>query len=365
MFFLVIALIIFMRSTKHQTIRIVIANFLAIPIALLIAEVYLYEIQSSVPLTRSGSYTSDGYTRGDSKLGYAPLSGIERSLIVSSGPIPVYDVVYTISENGFRLTPTSNDKSHQCVLFFGGSFTFGEGLNDNETLPNYLGEAQNNNFRVINFGFHGYGPHQMLSAIENGIVDKVTAGCIGVNVIYSAIPDHIPRASGYSPWDRHGPKYEVHNGNLIRKGNFDDKINFLNKVLLSKFNLSFFYKTFFDKRRNAATKSEVEKYFAIVEKSNSLLASKFAETDFTFLFWDKNDLSSKIDKMNSDFIYQHLISSDLNFYSVSDIVPKYSENSGLYTVSPFDKHPNKYINKIIAEFIPINLASIDIMKTNL
>jgi len=362
MLFLIIALVIFMLTTKRQSFRVGIANVLAFPIAIFIAEVYLYNMDSSIPSTRTGSYTTDGYTRSDIDLGYAPLSGIERNLIVSKDATLIYDVIYNIGENGFRFTPSSNDSSTKCVLFFGGSFTFGEGLNDNETLPHYLGTFLANGFKVINLGFHGYGPHQMLSAIENGIIDEETASCKSVKVIYSSIPDHIARASGYSPWDRHGPKYEIHNGNIFRRGNFDDNTSFLKTTLLSKLNLSFVYKIFFDKRRNIATQKETSKYFAMIEKSKFLLSSKFSESEFTLLFWDKNNLSSEVDKMNSDLINQHLIDSNLNFYFVSDIIPNYQTNSGLYTVSPFDKHPNKYINKNIAEFISIKLKLKDIIN---
>ena len=85
------------------------------------------------------------YTRGYSQplranggpLGYAPYPNrvVEAWKIVGSDRI--YDVTYTIDSHGLRKTPgiTASAAARSAFLFFGGSFTFGEGLNDDETLP--------------------------------------------------------------------------------------------------------------------------------------------------------------------------------------------------------------------------------------
>ena len=52
-----------------------------------------------------------------------------HSQTTSGGDI-IYDVVYTIGDDGYRLDVDGNDFD----AFIWGSFTFGEGLNDNETL---------------------------------------------------------------------------------------------------------------------------------------------------------------------------------------------------------------------------------------
>jgi hypothetical protein len=54
---------------------------------------------------------------------------------------------------------------------FGCSFTFREGVEDREAMPYLVGELSK--YIVYNFGFHGYGAHQMLSALEYGIVDRI------------------------------------------------------------------------------------------------------------------------------------------------------------------------------------------------
>ena len=68
----------------------------------------------------------------------------------------VYDVTYTIDVNQRRVTPTDSklSKYKGKINVFGGSWVFGEGLNDNETLPYYL-QKSFPDYKVTNFGFHG------------------------------------------------------------------------------------------------------------------------------------------------------------------------------------------------------------------
>ena len=59
------------------------------------------------------------------------------------------------------------------INFFGGSQTFGEGLNDDETIP-ALVQKKTRVHRVYNYAYRGYGPHQMLRMIEtNALKDQL------------------------------------------------------------------------------------------------------------------------------------------------------------------------------------------------
>ncbi len=124
----------------------------------------------------------------------------------------IYDVTYTIDTNGNRLTPSSpyfsKTSTGKRAIFIGGSFTFGEGLEDNETLPYFFQE--NSGIKSINAGMGGHGTHQALKTIEDEKIFSERSG--GENVdfyIYRIIPNHINRAAGYSPFDPQGPCYEL------------------------------------------------------------------------------------------------------------------------------------------------------------
>lgn len=78
----------------------------------------------------------------------------------------VYEAVYNFDENGLRHTPLNNISNKKSALFFGDSQTFGEGLNDNQTLP-FLFQKYECNFNAFNFGFPGAGPTNMLGWLKN------------------------------------------------------------------------------------------------------------------------------------------------------------------------------------------------------
>lgn len=85
----------------------------------------------------------------DSYRGYSPAPGVHRSLRNTKDGELVYDVQYAIGHHNYRKTLTSNDSSKECLFFYGGSFTFGEGLNDDVTLPNLIGEKISGKLKCI------------------------------------------------------------------------------------------------------------------------------------------------------------------------------------------------------------------------
>src|SRR5262245_16059324 len=75
----------------------------------------------------------------------------------------VYEVEYAVDSFGRRITPVADTTSaKRAVLFFGDSFTYGEGVRGDETLPYYLGRVAPQ-YRPFNYGFSGYGPFDVLA----------------------------------------------------------------------------------------------------------------------------------------------------------------------------------------------------------
>lgn len=80
-----------------------------------------------------------------------------------------FDVFIKIDKNGFRTMPILND-FNKTILTLGDSFTFGYGVNDNETYPFFL-QKRFNDTRVINAGYtDGYSPDsEYLYLIKEGL----------------------------------------------------------------------------------------------------------------------------------------------------------------------------------------------------
>lgn len=132
----------------------------------------------------------------------------------------VYDVTYNIHCNGTRVSGAGQGNKH--LLFFGCSFTFGEGLNDSQTLAWRMGELMPQ-YSTYNFGGSGYGPQQMLSILQTDHLDTVVTQTDGA-AIYLLLPEHIHRAAG-SPyvvynWGSGMPYYELKGDSLVRFSSF-------------------------------------------------------------------------------------------------------------------------------------------------
>lgn len=340
---------------KKQSIKIALFTALSIPIALLLCEAYFYFTPGNKNIISSGTYVSEGFSESNDILGYAPKHDIQRTLKHVFDDEVIYDVVYTIDNNGLRNTPSSNITSNRYLLFFGGSFTFGEGLNDNETLPFFVGEEVK--YKIYNFGFPGYGPHQTLSAIENGLVDNVVKRHHQNVAIYSCLPSHIARVAGYSPWDSHGPKYIIDNGNLYRKGHFDsNSSNSINRCFLfrkttAQIKKSFIYKKIIFSRKYKTNKEQEDLFFSIIDRARVLLKEQYHVSRFIILFWDSTNLSSDIGNKNSEALIKRFSEGSYEYYLVGDILDNYSNDRGYYSVSPHDNHPNSDANRQLAKFL--------------
>jgi hypothetical protein len=341
-------------TAKKQRSKVVLFNVLALPVALLLAESYSYFDPFKERIIRTGTLTTDGFSKSNELLGYAPIPGIQRTLKVMVDDEVIYDVTYTINNNGLRSTPSSNNSSAKCLLFFGGSFTFGQGLNDDETLPYFMGKELNENYRIFNFGFDGYGPHQMLSAIEHGLVDNITKECQQIDAIYSSVPGHIARTAGYSLWDTHGPKYVIDNDALIYKGHFGseaDPPRYFVKRVEAHLRKSLLYKKIFFTREYITTEDQKDTFIAIIERSQHLLREINSASRFIIVFWEAHNLSSDVNKNDSNIIRKKLSNKGFQYYLIGNILAGYKNDAQRYSISPHDPHPSAEANRLLAKYL--------------
>jgi len=173
--------------------------------------------------------------------GWCPNEGIYISKKLWGDEV-IYDVKYTIDKARMRVTPfnSENPDNDMVINFFGGSHTFGEGLNDNETLPYFV--HKQTNYRTYNFGFHGYGIHNGLYRLpslprNNDLNEKV------INVILTSSAHGNRSSCELSFTDGH-PKYEINKSRkqgeafVLYRGKCNNKVrSFISKVIY-KLNLT-------------------------------------------------------------------------------------------------------------------------------
>jgi len=271
----------------------------------------------------------------DDALGHRPPPGHVTDSQLWYGDELIYDVTYTIDDDGLRIAPPTAGlaANEPCVLFFGGSYTFGEGVNDDQTMPWLVAVLGGHRYQVRNFGFAGYGPHQMLAAIESGLVERV-ARCTPRYAVYQAHPHHLLRAAGKWWWDEHGPRYELDaGGEVTRNGNFDDD------ATLSPLADSEVARRLSDSIEPAV--EDVELLNAIVQESHRLLERLYPGIEFHVLYWDVGPPWLFDDKRTA---------AGLRVHRLSAVLPHWDRWEQLYTFD-HDVHPTPRAHFIIARHV--------------
>ncbi len=181
----------------------------------------------------------------------------------------IYDVIYSIDRN--RLRVTHSCASGPTVGFFGCSFTFGEGLNNSDTLPQQVSDAFGDNLRVVNFGFSGYGPQQFLRETQLGLFDR-QIGPQPKLFIYLTAAWHAERTSCKASWVSPGPHYGLVNGQVVYEG---PCLTGLKLGLREWAEHSAAYRTFIERNIDHLDRADIDLYIRVL-----LDATKLAETKY-------------------------------------------------------------------------------------
>jgi hypothetical protein len=352
-------------------VKALFVNVAVVALALGGAELYFYEVYFAEEPPRELVYrmAGDSAEHGaiidqfayDEILGYAPLKGERFTEATHYKGSLLYDIAYTIDNHRLRISSPLDSQSNlqtPCMLFFGDSFTFGEGVRDEETLPYRVGIKSNQAYRPYNFGFLGYGPHQMLAQLQHGLV-RETINCVPRYAIYQALPSHVSRAAGLEAWDQAGPKYILtKNRTIISVGRFNDAVQPGILAALRRWHPRLPYQL-----RHAVEKSalyrgllyirrsindaDIDRFVGIVDLSRQYLAAHYPGIEFHVIFWDFSHQTDPIEIK----IIQALKAAGIQLHFLSTIIPDYSSHRERYILHSADGHPNKLTHDLIAEYI--------------
>jgi hypothetical protein len=266
--------------------------------------------------------------------------------------------------------PPSNgsNKNTDCVLFFGDSFTFGEGVNDDEALPYLVGQQSGGQYHTYNFGFHGYGPHQMLAMLEYRLEEKII-NCKPRFAVYQAILDHLIRAAGQAAWDTHGPRYVLErDGRVTFAGHFDDVRGVFDDIgdnaLVSRVTYhlkkSLLFQEIFGHpgqptRRRKVQGDDITLFLGIVDFTRNIFESRYPGGEFHVIFWDDKDLSHENDKESGscetcNAVIEGLYGRGIKVHVISDILTDYHSDKQKYRIS-HETHPNALAYRLIATYL--------------
>ena len=331
-------------------------NFAVVVLILAAAERYF---QAQEPLERRMDYSEEVFS-SDEALGYKASANRRIGHRSYGGEQLLYDVTYTLDAQGLRISaPIQADRGQHlpCLAFFGDSFTFGEGAVDEDTLPYQVWKRIGHRYRTVNFGFLGYGPHQMLAAIEQGHLTS-RGHCQLRYIIYQAIPAHVSRAAGLEFWDYHGPRYRLEaDGTVRHDGHFDDRPpatpgewlrSFHRKLpmrMREHLESSALYRRVFHAHR-PVYEPDIALYASIVATAQQTATQAFPDAAFRVLFWDYDD-----DAEVGGQVLAQLRARGIAVYPMSEILPGFPAERARYEISPYDKHPNALAHRLIADFV--------------
>lgn len=137
------------------------------------------------------------FVEHDAALGYRPVQAraIDVDLVRTRDGAVLRTVRYTFDAKGHRVTPQPAGDRDRAVVFLGCSHTFGQGLDDADTVPAQYAAARPRDL-VQNLAVPGYGPHHALVLLgEDGALDLPPLPHPPV-AVYLWIDHHLARLCG-------------------------------------------------------------------------------------------------------------------------------------------------------------------------
>lgn len=303
-----------------------------------------------------GSY--DEHLIPHEELGWAlPPESVMTQTLSFEGEL-LYDATYTIGPDGLRISSPAergDGRSTECALFFGNSFTFGQGLADHEALPFRVHEESAQRYRTYNFGLNGYGAHQMLSALQHGLV-RDTVQCDReqvTHVFYQSITDHLRRSAGRVWWETRGPRYVLtEDGGVRSAGSFEDEEDYdedrsLVEILGTQIIKSMIYQKIVQGTYvRKYSRDVIDLYLEIIAEARRVALADYPAAEFHILLWDEDNADNRA-------IRDGLRRRDIKVHLMSDILPNYRADdlNDEYRIHVRDPHPNALANELIAQYV--------------
>lgn len=262
----------------------------------------------------------------------------------------LYDVIYEHDDHGLRKTEANLSKSYDEHLIIAGcSFTYGDGLNVEESLP-FLMERELLRINSYNLGVRGGGLSTILFYMERGSIKKIIKEKRG-KFIYLFMSNHpsrwLARPDFLSwAWESY-PYYENKNGKIYYKGPLKDQTFY---KLFKKAQELGFKKTpqlLALKNKNDFSEDELKNFVEGIDLLRDSYLKAFPEGEFYLLinFSEKNQITNRVTQLAKRLGISTLDASEPFFEMMSQ-----QNVSNAEFVLP-DGHPGRKGNELMRDFI--------------
>jgi hypothetical protein len=232
------------------------------------------------------------------------------------------------------------------VLFFGCSFTFGYGLNDEESYPYRVAVKTGGRFAVYNFGQNGWGPNQMLALLEHNFAEEVVRQPPEL-AVFLTIPDHLARIEGLGPYSDRYPRYVLNSrGQAVAAGSFAGRLNPLNRIL-KYLNMGWIKATGLFSWSPLAGDTD-QLYLAIILSARDQIQRRFPGCRFEVVLWGPESWAA--DRW-SPRMEAGLRKEGISVHRAEEFLPGVRQNLDRYRISRMDIHPNALAADLMAGFV--------------
>lgn len=300
-----------------------------------------FETPSGSPLAMSGPHDV---------LGYAPKPDVQGIWSRSIGDDPIFRIDISIDKNGYRTMPEADPGELPCVFFFGGSYTFGSGVNDNETAPYVVAEATAGRFRVFNLAYRGYGPHQMLASLAEDTYSEAL-GCHPRVAVYQLISGHIDRAAGLASWDENGPRFVLDEAGIaVQQGRFEAAPQESRSLLAKVVNKSLIYSRLRLFLQDRPDQQGAELVRGILHRAREIVETHDSNGEFHVLYWPSSSPLMAA-------VIEGLEDNGFNLHPITGILPDLATSRSRYRLHEFDGHPTELSHRLIGEYVVNEILS--------
>ncbi len=250
----------------------------------------------------------------------------------------VFDVTYHTDNLGRRLVlDFDTGKRNKFIAFFGCSRIFGNGLNDNETLP-YFTQKNLTAYRVYNYAVPGYGTQQVYAQIIERPLEKEITEEKGIG-LYNLTEDHIYRTIGsldvYNLWGKNMPYYTSDGDSVLFKGSFTTGRRFKSLIYTLLWKSSFLKLIHFNLPLSLS-KRDTDLVIKLIQSSAEKLRSRFPNSEFYVTLYPTLENPHQLKKL-----------LQLNNIKVIDLSRLFDASDTRYSITG-DGHPSRLANETIA-----------------
>ncbi len=360
----VVTIILFRRASTARG-RVLWINIAAIIGAIGLCEGLLwlgqqrnpYAIQSGTVL--GGTFAQPGHfvIMPSPGLGYRPRPGLSATSTRTVDGRLAYAVRYSVDADGLRVAPPPGpEASRVCVLMFGDSMAWGEGVNDSETTSYQLATLSGGRVAARNFAFTGYSAHQMLWRVQSGEV-AAKARCDPrqpVLAIYQTLPNNVSRVAGLRGWDDYGPRYRLIGATqLSYAGGFDAGESILDDHVMvpapvaAALSRSVVYNRVFGRDR-PPNGFDLDRFCAVVSASADGLKRLYPRLSFLVIVWPDFNDPADARAVKVAAMLRGLRDRKLRAVTIDAFQPGFDAAPLPYLIAG-DGHPNPLMHRRLAE----------------